>query len=161
HPLTGGMTKPGILYYAALYNSPFGNDLLLELTKGSISALGLGSRDIPDLLVVSFSCNDPIGHCWGPDSQEVLDVTLRSDLIVRELLGYLDAKVGKERYVLALTADHGVTPLPEVSRGQGKEAQRISPSLLKVQAEEFLKQEFAKDNKKTRWIEAVSFPWVY
>jgi predicted AlkP superfamily pyrophosphatase or phosphodiesterase len=82
---------------------------------------------------VSFSSNDAIGHCWGPDSQEVLDVTLRSDLIMKELLDYLDAKVGKGRYVLALTADHGVCPMPEVTVRQGNVAARVSPSLLRTE----------------------------
>src|SRR5213078_1292588 len=100
-------------YYNALYCSPFGNDLLLDLAKRAIDAEHLGLRDAPDLLVVSFSCNDPIGHVWGPDSQEVLDVTLRSDRVVKQLLDFLDARVGRGRYVVALTADHGICPLPE------------------------------------------------
>src|SRR5262249_47669925 len=111
HPLDGGPNRTRTAYYGQLYASPFGNDLLLGLVKRATAGEGLGSRDVPDLLIVSFSSNDPIGHVWGPDSQEVLDVTLRSDLIVKELLDHLDAQVGPGRYVLALTADHGVCPL--------------------------------------------------
>src|SRR5262249_48603372 len=117
-------------YYESLYNSPFGNELLLALVKEAVIAEELGKDDVPDLLCVSFSCNDPIGHCWGPDSQEVLDVTLHSDRIVRDLLAFLDDKVGRDRYTVALTADHGVCPLPEVSRHQGRDAGRIDPKLL-------------------------------
>jgi hypothetical protein len=162
HPLGRGQWKPGLLYYGALYNSPFGNDLLLELVKRAVVAENLGGHDDPDLLCVSFSCNDPIGHCWGPDSQEVMDVTLRSDRIVRELLAFLDASVGKGQYLLALTADHGICPLPEVSRGHGKQAARVQPSLLRSQAETFLEETFGKPEKKTRrWIDAMAFPWIY
>src|SRR5262249_49384067 len=119
HPMSVGLTKPGKNYYEALANSPFGNELLLELVKRALAAEQLGKRDVPDLLVVSFSSNDLVGHTWGPDSQEVLDTTLRSDLIVRDLLAALDEHVGQGRYLLALTADHGVCPLPEHSAKDG------------------------------------------
>src|SRR5262249_32904654 len=116
--------------------------------------------DTPDLLCLSFSCNDPIGHTWGPDSQEVLDVTLWSDRVVRNLLAVLDAKVGQGRYVLALTADHGVCPLPEAARTQGHDAGRAPPALLKAKANEFLITKFGGD-AKTRYVEEAIQPWVY
>src|SRR5262249_52195997 len=122
---------------------------------------GLGTHDTPDLLSISFSCNDPIGHCWGPDSQEVLDVTLRSDRIVKELLATLDAKVGKGRYTLVLTADHGVCPLPEIARKQGKESDRILPSALAREAESFLDETYGNGNGKARWVEYLVHPWIY
>src|SRR5262249_34987654 len=101
HPMKGGLDRPGRSYYEAVGNSPYGNDLLLDLAKRAIVAEGLGSRNVPDLLCLSFSANDTIGHCWGPDSQEVFDVTMRSDLVVKDLLRYLDDRVGRGRYVLA------------------------------------------------------------
>jgi hypothetical protein len=161
HPLTGGLREPGPRYYEALYNSPFGNDLLLDLVTRAIDAGHLGNHDVPDLLCVSFSCNDPIGHCWGPDSQEVLDVTLRSDQIVKALLAHLDARVGKGRYLLALTADHGVCPLPEVARAHGLDAARVPPQILSGQAEDFLQERFGRKGEKNRWIEATEYPWIY
>jgi Type I phosphodiesterase / nucleotide pyrophosphatase len=144
HPLDGGLTEPGLKYYEALYASPFGNELLLDLTLKAIDAEKLGTHEKPDLLCVSFSSNDPVGHLWGPDSQEVMDVTLRTDLIVRGLLDHLDAHVGKGRYVLAVSADHGVCPLPEVSRAKGIDANRLSPVLAFTAAEAFLQEEFAR-----------------
>jgi hypothetical protein len=155
HPMDGGLKEPGKEYYDALYNSPFGNELLLDLVKRTIDAEGLGTRDVPDLLCVSFSCNDPIGHCWGPDSQEVMDVTLRADRIVKGLLDHLDAKVGKGRYVLALSADHGVCPTPEAARAKGKDGGRISPIFLARKAESFLKKSFVKEGQDSvRCIES-------
>jgi hypothetical protein len=144
HPMDGGLKAPGRRYYNALYNSPFGNELLLGLVKRAIDAEKLGTRDVPDLLCVSFSSNDPVGHIWGPDSQEVLDTTLRSDRIIAELLDYLDAKVGKGRYVLALSADHGVCPLPEVAAKQGKEARRVVAADQSKAITEFLEKTFPK-----------------
>jgi Type I phosphodiesterase / nucleotide pyrophosphatase len=162
HPLTGGLKQPGGLYYNALYTSPFGNDLLLDLARRAIDSEGLGTGSAPDLLCISFSCNDSVGHCWGPDSQEVLDVTLRSDRIVAQLLDYLDVRVGKDRYILALTADHGVCPLPEVASSQGQEAGRIPATLISRDAEAFLEKTYGPAGQgRASWIEASEEPWIY
>src|SRR5262249_22092339 len=116
HPMNGGESRPAGQYYQALCNSPFGNELVVELARGALESEELGRRESTDLLCLSFSSNDLVGHCWGPDSPEVLDTTLRSDFVIRDLLALLDRQVGEGRYVVALSADHGVCPLPEVSR---------------------------------------------
>jgi len=139
HAMGKPARKPGKEYFNALINSPFGNDLLLELVKAAVVGERLGSRDTPDLLCVSFSSNDVVGHAWGPDSQEVLDVTLRTDLIVRDLFAFLDRQVGKGRYVLALTSDHGVCPLPEISRKNGKDAHRYDLKTIRRDVEKQLR----------------------
>jgi hypothetical protein len=77
----------------------------------------LGRDEVPDLLCVGFSALDYAGHAFGPQSQEVLEVFLAADRRVAELLALLDARVGKGRWTLALTADHGVAELPEQSGG--------------------------------------------
>jgi predicted AlkP superfamily pyrophosphatase or phosphodiesterase len=161
HSMRARLKRPGKLSYDALYNSPVGNDLLLDLVKRAIDAEEPGKHETPDLLSVSFSSNDPIGHCWGPDSQEVLDVTLRSDLIVKELLAALDAKVGKGCYTLVLTADHGVCPLPEVIRKQGKESDRILPSELRRDMSAFLDATYDEGRGRLTWIDSLTYPWVY
>jgi hypothetical protein len=154
HPLTGGVGRPGNKSYAALFNSPYGNDLLLELVKHAIDGEELGRHAAPDLLCVSFSSNDAVGHTWGPDSQEVMDTTLRSDRTMQRLLDYLDEHVGRGRYLLALTADHGVCPLPEVSRRQGKDAGRIDLKLLLRHAQAALDAAFGPDPEKAPWFRA-------
>lgn len=161
HPLTGGLTAPGSKFYAAFYNSPFGNEVLFELVKRAVEAEQLGQDDIPDLLSVSFSSNDPVGHSWGPDSQEVLDITLRTDLLLGRLLAYLDERVGKGKYALVLSADHGICPLPEVSRAQGKDANRVGSALVKAKAEEFLRATYGVLDSKARWLETTTVPWLY
>src|SRR5262249_43544455 len=125
HPLGRGLPAPGRAYYDAVVCSPFGNDLLLGLVEAAVDGYRLGSGPAPDLLAVSFSSHDIVGHAWGPDSQEVLDVTLRSDDVVRRLLEFLDRRLGRGHYVLALTADHGVCPLPEAARARGLDARRV------------------------------------
>lgn len=162
HPLSAGLAAPTKQYYQALYNSPFGNELILQFAKQAIDAEQLGNHDHPDLLCVSFSCNDSVGHTWGPDSQEVLDVTLRADEIMRELLAHLDAKVGRGKYVLAMTADHGVCPLPEVSRAEGRTAGRVSQEQLVVDAEAFLCSRYSPAGGSARWFEdSQHVPWIF
>jgi hypothetical protein len=157
HPLTGGLTEPGKDYYKAVLNSPFGNDLLLELAKKAVESEGLGADAVPDFLCLSFSSNDVVGHSYGPDSPEVFDTTLRSDLIVRDLLGYLDEKVGRGRYFLVVTADHGVCPLPAVARKQGLPGGTFSIAQWVSGGEEFLNKTYGKGaDDKARWVLHVS-----
>jgi hypothetical protein len=161
HPTTGGLGKPGRQYYEAIVNSPFGNDLLLGLVKQAIVGERLGQRDLPDLLCVSFSSNDIVGHSYGPDSQEVFDITLRSDRLMKVLLDFLDDRVGRDRYVLAVTADHGVCPLPEVAQAKGKKAGRISSRVLNARANQYLNERFNAGRATVNFIEAAVYPWVY
>jgi len=159
HSMTGGEPNLTGKYYEALANSPFGNELLLALAKQCVIAEKLGEDDVPDLLSVSFSSNDLIGHTWGPDSQEVFDVTLRSDLIVAEFLHFLDGKVGAGNYSVILTADHGICPNPASAAARGLDAQQLSPSKLTAGVEKLLTDAYGSARKK--WIEAVVFPHVY
>jgi hypothetical protein len=157
HPTNGGLSKPGKNYYTALETSPFGNELVLAFAKEAIEAEKLGADEVPDLLSISFSCNDYIGHAWGPDSQEVMDVTLRSDLIVKQLLDYLDEHVGKGQYVVALSADHGVCPLPEVAKATVPDAVRVNVAALLKNIEKALDEKFGADkNSKAGWIESAA-----
>jgi predicted AlkP superfamily pyrophosphatase or phosphodiesterase len=164
HPTDGGLVRPGKAYYEALYNSPFGNDFLMELVKTAVTAEKLGQHDVPDLLTVSFSSNDIIGHTWGPDSQEVMDVTLRSDRTVAELLHLLDDKVGKGKYLLCLTADHGICPLPEISAKRGLDARRLPVKAILNDAEAYLSTLLDPDapaGSKTKWISNATGMWIY
>jgi predicted AlkP superfamily pyrophosphatase or phosphodiesterase len=149
--------------HLAVENSAAGNELLFDLAKIAIADEKLGQTDSTDLLTVSFSSNDLIGHCWGPDSQEVLDITLRSDALVKEFLDLLDRVVGKGKYVVGISADHGVCPLPEVSRKQGKDAGRIAPELLTTQTEAFLNKTYLPAGEKVTWFETPKKQnaWIY
>lgn len=161
HSMTGGQDKPGAAYYKALGNSPFGNDLLIELAKKAIVEEKLGQDDVPDLLTLSFSSNDYIGHCWGPDSQEMLDVTLRSDLLVKDLLQFLDKHVGQGQYLFVLCSDHGVCPLPEVRKAKGfKNAGRVPVEVFTGKAQAHLNLEFG-NGKELKWISSFSSGQIY
>jgi Type I phosphodiesterase / nucleotide pyrophosphatase len=146
---------------AAVRCSPFGNEVLLDFAKTAIEKEALGAGDVPDLLCLSFSSNDLVGHAYGPDSQEVLDITLRSDRIVRDLLDFLDARVGKGEYFVVLSADHGICPLPEAAKLHGQDGGHVPTALLAKKAQEFLQETFGAGKPKIKWIEASQAPWIY
>lgn len=112
HVVDGGLPRPGPAYFDALTYSPFANDLLLEFAEQALTNEHLGEDADADVLTVSFSANDIVGHRYGPYSQEVMDVTLRVDRQIARLLDFVDAHVGLRNTVVVFTADHGVAPSP-------------------------------------------------
>jgi predicted AlkP superfamily pyrophosphatase or phosphodiesterase len=93
-------------------DTPFGDELLLELALAAIEGESLGRGVVTDLLAISFSSPDHIGHRFGPMSVEVQDTYLRLDRQIARLLAHLDDAVGPGEFVLFLTSDHGVAHVP-------------------------------------------------
>ncbi|HYM95058.1 MAG TPA: alkaline phosphatase family protein, partial [Chitinophagaceae bacterium] len=98
--------------YGIIDVTPYGNTLTEELAKAAIANEQLGADDITDMLAISFSSPDYIGHTFGPNSIEQEDDYLRLDKDLGDLLDFLDAKVGTNQYIVFLTADHGVAHVP-------------------------------------------------
>ncbi len=160
HVLGERDATPRAGYYATLYTSPFGNDLLLQLVKTAITAEQLGKDATPDLLTISFSSNDPVGHAFGPDSWEVMDTTIKTDAILADLMNFLDAQVGKGEWSLLLTADHGINEFPEVSRDHRINAQRVPKAPLQSGLEQFLKSTAGTSAFTGNFISLLDPPWV-
>jgi predicted AlkP superfamily pyrophosphatase or phosphodiesterase len=99
--------------YGAIFDSPFGNELLESFAEAAIAGEKLGEHGSTDLLSVSFSSNDAVGHAFGPDSPEVNDISIKTDRVLGKLFTYIDRRVGMRNVLVILTADHGVAPLPE------------------------------------------------
>ena len=119
-----GKTEPPVFPYnlskiykesgmEVLKSTPFGNDFLAELAMRAIDKEELGKDNVTDFLAVSFSSTDYVGHNFGPRSMEIQDTYLRLDLTIADFLEYLDAKVGKDNYLVFLTADHAVAENPK------------------------------------------------
>jgi arylsulfatase A-like enzyme len=113
HTVTGGAVSPNTNFYLALDSTPFSNDLLLSFAQQAITNEKLGEDDDTDVLSISFSANDYIGHRYGPYSHEAMDITLRVDRSIAALLDFVNARVGLQNTIVAFTADHGVAPIPE------------------------------------------------
>jgi hypothetical protein len=97
--------------------------------RETIGMLELGTDDATDFLGISFSQADRIGHDYGPLSREQLEVLLHIDRALGELMSFLDERVGADRWVMALTADHGVLTVPEYMGDVGR---RSSPEELRA-----------------------------
>jgi predicted AlkP superfamily pyrophosphatase or phosphodiesterase len=98
--------------YSGLEASPWGNELTEAFAEAAISGEKLGARGATDLLTVSFSSNDYVGHRVGPDAPEVRDMTIRTDQLLAKLFRFLDARIGLKNVVVVLSADHGVASAP-------------------------------------------------
>ncbi|MEQ1946346.1 MAG: alkaline phosphatase family protein [Bryobacteraceae bacterium] len=101
----------------ALYNelsfTPWGNELIQQAALAALKNEKLGTGTKVDLLAVSYSSNDYVGHRYGPDRPEAHDMALRVDKLIGELLTAAEAQAGAGRVLVALTADHGVAPVVE------------------------------------------------
>ncbi len=128
-----GRTFPHAIASADAFDlSPFSNDVLADFAIRAVTAEGLGRDTVTDLLGISFSANDRVGHAYGPDSHEVMDATIRLDRTLARFFGFLDRTVGLGTVVLVLTGDHGVAPLPEVfdRLHPGASARRFNPAVV-------------------------------
>jgi predicted AlkP superfamily pyrophosphatase or phosphodiesterase len=125
HVITGGATAPAANFYLALDYTPFSNDLLLSFVEQAITSERLGADEDVDVLTVSFSANDYVGHRYGPYSQEAMDITLRVDRSIAALLDFVNSHVGLSNTLVAFTADHGVAPIPEHANALGLPGGRI------------------------------------
>lgn len=109
-----------------LRTTPFGNDLLADLAMKTIEKEQLGKDDTTDFLAVSFSSTDYIGHTFGPRSIELQDTYLRLDETIAQFLNYLDKTVGKDNYLLFLTADHAGAENPNYLKDNKYNVKNIS-----------------------------------
>ena len=124
HALKGkaGNGQLDTAFYEEWESSPFADTYLTKLAENAVDQLDLGKRAATDFLGVSYSSPDHVGHAMGPRSWEIQDILVRLDKDLGDLFAHLDAKVGRGNYVVALSADHGVAPVPEDMETTGVDA---------------------------------------
>ena len=115
HPVTHGE-----FFGLAFRTTPYGDEYLLSLARDAIDHEKLGEG--PSLLAVSLSSHDYIGHVFGPDSWEAWDELYRLDTELGKFLGFLDSRFGADGYAVLLSADHGITSLPEMRTSEASDA---------------------------------------
>lgn len=125
HALGGLDLEPGPSFYGDIYDSPFLDGYLAQLARTILVEEELGMDGSPDLLAISFSALDTVGHDYGPDSPEVLDVLLRLDTLLGDLFDLVDERVGAEHVLAGLSSDHGVQRLPELDMDEALAARRM------------------------------------
>ncbi len=103
--------------------TPFVDQATLDFARTLMQQEKLGRGPRPDLLAISLSATDTVGHLYGPESQEARDALLRLDAWLDDFLRFVEGQVGGPQHLLlALTADHGVLPLPEWLEREGRDA---------------------------------------
>ncbi|HEY9793054.1 MAG TPA: alkaline phosphatase family protein, partial [Candidatus Obscuribacterales bacterium] len=161
HVLTGGMTAPSEPFYTSFEATPFANDLLADLARVAFEQEALGQHGDPDMLCISFSATDHVGHAFGPNSQEAEDTFLRLDQTLGKLLQIIDQKVGLNNCLVVVSGDHGVSPIPELlkehGQAQGIDAGRIDPKAFRTLLNSAMSSRLGHGD----WIAAFDPPNLY
>jgi predicted AlkP superfamily pyrophosphatase or phosphodiesterase len=132
--------------YSKITATPMGNTFTAEFAKAAITNEQLGADDITDFLAISFSSPDYIGHTFGPNSVEEEDCFLKLDKELGGLLDFLDSKVGKNQYMVFLSADHGVAQVPEYMQENKLPGGRVYMNTLMSQLNKSLNVKYSISN---------------
>lgn len=146
--------------------SPFSMRMLFDAARIVIARERLGKDKHPDVLCLGVSTPDYVGHLYGPDSREVQELYVHADREIARLIDDLDQRVGRANYLLVITSDHGVGPIPEVIRQASAQqraavdAGRLRSSELKLLINTTLTQHFGAPIGGS-WVEQVMPPSIY
>ena len=154
-----GEACPSPRFLSWVDGTPFISEIELRFAREAIRGekLGQGPPTETDLLTISLSANDYIGHAKGPYSPQVADMTLRTDRALASFLTDVDKMVGLNNVWIALSADHGVAPTPEVVKDHHLGPGRFSSRGFREAVEASLSKVLGADN----WIESLDLPYIY
>jgi hypothetical protein len=137
--------------------SPYSNELIQAFALRALAAERLGAGAKIDMLAVSYSANDYVGHRLGPDAPEVRDMAIRVDKLIGELIRACETQAGAGNVVVVFTADHGVAPVPEVNQSRNMPGGRSSVQAQRDVVEKALTARFGAG----QWIANVSDAGIY
>ena len=126
----------------SLEATPWGNEMIEEFAEHAIAGEQLGHHNRTDILTVSFSSNDYVGHAVGPDDPAVRDISIRTDRLLGKFFDYIDQTVGAGNALVVLSADHGVAPVPELNEARKMPGGRLSGAALAKKMNEALVKRF-------------------
>src|SRR5579862_3471757 len=153
-PRNGKDGKPAG-FYEVVGSTPLANDYEFEFAKELVLYEKLGAGAATDLLVVSLSANDILGHQVGPDSPQMRGMALELDRSLAEFFTFLGHQVGMANVWMALSADHGVAPLPDVAKALHLPAAGIDTKSLRDQINSLLSKKYSK---KADYVLDLDFP---
>ncbi len=128
--------------YEMIAATPYGNNFTFDMAEAAINGEQLGADSVTDLLTVSLSSPDYIGHAYGPNSVEEEDCFLRLDKELGNFLDFLDQKIGKGQYLVFLTADHGVAHVPSFLQEHKIMAGNFDNEKITEQLDQYLNKTF-------------------
>ena len=145
-------------FYEVVGSTPFANDYQLQFAKELVLYEKLGAGSATDLLVISLSANDILGHQVGPDSPQMRSMALELDKSLAEFFGFLGHQVGMANVWMALSADHGIAPLPEFAKTLRLPASNLDAKALREQVNSLLSKKYAK---KAEYVLDLDYPLAW
>ena len=148
--------------------TPAASDALVDFALEAVrqERLGCASRKsteacqpprTPDLLTISFSSPDLVGHTFGGESPELMDIFINLNKSIERLTRALEEQHGKGQILYVISADHGVQPLPEVLQARGQKVERLMPDKVVSAVEDALRATHGEGP----WIETISTAELY
>jgi len=155
-----GKNKDGMPagFYEVVGSTPFANDYQFEFAKELVLYEKLGAGSATDLLVISLSANDILGHQVGPDSPQMRSMALELDRSLAEFFGFLGHQIGMANVWMALSADHGIAPLPEFAKTLRLPAANLDAKALREQINFLLSKKYAK---KADYVLDLDYPLAW
>ncbi len=157
HVVNGGGTQAGPKFYDDFTRTPWANDYLVDFAELAIENEKLGQDEYTDVLSVSFSANDIMGHAFGPYSQEMQDMVIRTDRTLERFFQIIDQRVGLTNTLVVFSADHGVAPVPEYAQAKKLGGGRVSKKALY----EIISQTLNGKYGEAPWIAGSSNESIY
>jgi len=147
-------------FYEVVGSTPFANDYELEFARELVIYEKLGKGDATDLLSVSLSANDILGHQVGPDTPEMQAMALSLDRQLAEFFNFLGHQVGLANVWIALSADHGVSPVPAVIEKLRIPSTGYSSAKLLAQLNATLSTSLT-GGRSTEFVRVLDYPMVW
>lgn len=155
-----GLTGREADYYELVGKTPFANDYEFDFARELVTYEKLGAGPATDLLVVSLSANDILGHKVGPDSPEMHAMALALDRQLAGFFDFLGHQIGLANVWIALSADHGVAPAPPVAVKLHIPAANLSPRKLRVQINDILSAQLSPGHP-AEYVRDFDYPMIW
>ena len=147
-------------FFGVVGSTPFGNDYELEFARELITYEKLGSGPATDLLIVSLSPNDVLGHRVGPDTPEMHAMALALDRQLADFFNFLGHQIGLANLWIALSADHGVSPAPVAAAKLHIPSQNLSPDELQARMNKALSSKLSPGHAAD-YVKEFDYPLVW
>jgi len=156
-PRNGKDGKPAG-FYEVVGATPFANEYEFEFAKELVLYEKLGTGQVTDLLAISLSANDILGHKVGPDSPQMRSMALELDRQIAEFIAFLGHQIGLANVWLALSADHGIAPLPDFAKTLRLPAANLDAKAMREQINSLLSKKY---NKKADYVLELDYPLAW
>jgi predicted AlkP superfamily pyrophosphatase or phosphodiesterase len=147
-------------FFALVGRTPAANSYELDFAKALIEGEGMGQHDVTDVLTVSLSANDIRGHQLGPDSDAQREMVVDLDRDLDKFFSYLDKKIGLANVMVALTADHGVAPIPSQAARLGVASARLDLDAFTAAIDVTLNARFSPGKEVEYFMPTQELPYI-